>query len=583
VLLVGAVLLLAAVAWFALWQAERDADQVRLDAAAASLAATLRTDLDQLAAAAGDAAVAVSLLPELTEDTYADLLSVLAIEQRFPGVVGVSYVERVPRPELEDHLALRRRSDPGYTVVDDAGEDLLRLVAFSHPSTDNAAAIGVDLTARAETRAAADVAIDLGQPVLSNATRIVQFDQQEPGAVLHAPVPSTPGRRDASVALVFSTQGVAERLEPLPSGVAVLVTDTRSTVFPEVAVLGDAGPDPLLSDPIAVTVADATWQVQLAAAPAFTAPWTRRGSTAVALGGSVAALLVALLAFSLATRERLASQLVAERTAELSAVNDRLALSNAALADANRAKDEFLASVSHELRTPLTVIGGFSDSLRRVRPEDRDLERFLDPIDRNVHRLDTLVSDLLTLVSLDAGAVTPFREHVDLASVLPDASEVLAGLESSVQVDVGQGCIVSVDPRHLDRVVTNLLVNADRHGAPPFELSARQVGATVELAVRDHGAGIPPEEREALFERFARGDSSHSVAGTGLGLAIVRELVELNGGDVRYEDAAPGARFVVRLARPAAPLPRRSVARDRAGAGPGGRGVGAPEDGSVVR
>jgi signal transduction histidine kinase len=73
--------------------------------------------------------------------------------------------------------------------------------------------------------------------------------------------------------------------------------------------------------------------------------------------------------------------------------------------------------------------------------------------------------------------------------------------------------------------------------------SARVDGETVELSVRDHGPGLPPEVRERLFEEFAAGDSE----GVGLGLAIVRQLAEAHGGDVRYEDADPGARFIVTL------------------------------------
>jgi signal transduction histidine kinase len=245
---------------------------------------------------------------------------------------------------------------------------------------------------------------------------------------------------------------------------------------------------------------------------------------------------------------------VAERTAEVRTANAELAATNLELAAANnqleladRNKDDFLAAVSHELRTPLTVISGFVESLRRLRPTGDELEDLLQPIERNVHRLDGLVADLLTLVSLDAGALVPHPEPVRLADVMAQVARELAGLPSEVVlVQVEGDPVAMVDRGHLERMLVNLLTNADRHGEPPIEVAARQRDeGFVELAVRDHGAGIPEDEAEVVFERFTRAPSTQAVVGTGLGLTIVRELATLGGGGVVYSSAQPGARFTV--------------------------------------
>ena len=277
--------------------------------------------------------------------------------------------------------------------------------------------------------------------------------------------------------------------------------------------------------------------------------WWQQGSTFVVVGALVAAAVIAALVRRLVVRERAASELVELRTAELSALNDQLASANRALAAAGRSKDEFLAAVSHELRTPLTVISGFVEALVRIRGDDPELERYLDPIARNVGRLHGLVTDLLTLVGIDGGALTPVTSAVDLGEALEAAPHELAGLaDQLVVVRVPKGLFVEVDPAHFDRIVTNLLTNAVRHGAPPIEVTARDRGdGAAEVVVRDHGPGIPEDSVDEVFERFARGVQSASTPGTGLGLAIVRELIELNGGDVGYEPAEPGARFVIRL------------------------------------
>lgn len=508
----------------------------------------LSEQLSEVGAAVADAGVALRVLPDLDAAAFDEVMGALDLVSRFPGVISVNYVEVLARDDLDERLAELGDGGPPLEVLDDAGADVLRIVAFVHPDDDAARVLGLDLSGRDQSRDAAIRAGETGQPVLSEATQLVRLETDEPGAVIHAPVPAVAGRPEATVALSFSVQELVDGTELLPAGTALRLRDPASDAFSVLATVGafDPGARSATADVAAV---GRRWEVDVVLAPGASAPWWRRASAGVAVAGLVAAVLVFFLVRALVARERLASALVAERTAELSAVNDRLAMSNAALADAGRTKDEFLAAVSHELRTPLTVISGFADSLRRMHGDDPELARFLDPIDRNVRRLDTLVGDLLTLVSLDAGAVTPFRERIDLALVLPEAPTVLAGLEGPVDVAVQPGSVVTADPRHLDRVLTNLLVNAQRHGVAPFELHAAPSGDVVEIHVRDHGGGIPHEGREVLFERFARGEHSRSVAGTGLGLAIVRELIELNGGDVRYEDAQPGARFVLRLPR----------------------------------
>jgi signal transduction histidine kinase len=111
-----------------------------------------------------------------------------------------------------------------------------------------------------------------------------------------------------------------------------------------------------------------------------------------------------------------------------------------------------------------------------------------------------------------------------------------------------------VDEEHLQRMVTNYLVNSLRYGAPPVTVRACRVGADVEVRVLDRGLGVPEEFRARVFDKFARGDKrlSRDNQGTGLGLAIVRGLARAAGGDAWYEPNEPsGASFGLRL--PAAP------------------------------
>lgn len=111
--------------------------------------------------------------------------------------------------------------------------------------------------------------------------------------------------------------------------------------------------------------------------------------------------------------------------------------------------------------------------------------------------------------------------------------------------------MVWADPLRLEQILVNLIINAQRHGQPPIEVTASEHSDGVRIAVHDHGSGVPAEAQPGLFERFTASDTAP--ASVGLGRWIIRQLVQAHGGTVSYEDAQPGARFVVRLpARPQA-------------------------------
>lgn len=525
----------------------------RLERAAEDVVTTVDQELGRLVDLAADLAISLSLVDRLDAGAYAALLDRYDLERRFPALNGVSFIDRVRRDEVLEVLRRRAPGGPDLVLREDGGEGTVRPVTMSYPLERNRAVLGVDLTSRPESRVAHDGAIRTGGPVLSDLTQIVQLPVGEPGAVLHLPVPLPgEGQAGATVALVLSVQDLLEGLDPVPADVEVRLLEPTSAVFPDPVVLPAAAPAGDRTARVAGVAPGQDWVVEVAATAAFVQPLARRGSTLLVVGGVIVALLVGFLAHSLAGRERLATALVAERTAqltdanrELAAANRELGVANVRLEEADRSKDDFLAAVSHELRTPLTVIGGFVESLRRLQPTGSDLASMLDPVDRNVRRLDVLVGDLLTLVSLDAGAVAVHPEAVHLAEVLPDAARELAGLSpTQVRVEVMGDPVACVDRAHLERILANLLVNADRHGRPPIELHARaRDGHVVELCVRDHGPGIREDQLEVVFERFRREPGKPAVTGTGLGLAIVRELATLAGGAITYEHADPGARF----------------------------------------
>lgn len=258
-------------------------------------------------------------------------------------------------------------------------------------------------------------------------------------------------------------------------------------------------------------------------------------------------------------RRRIASE--RERTmAALGDANRQLEKANVELVRGAEQQAQFLAITAHELRTPLSVILGSADSLATQLHEMDDAERTetVQAMRSSAARLRRLLADLLAAARLEAGVMQLQKQPVDLASVLDDAAISALALypNADIQVSGERGARAIGDADRLSQMVENLLVNAIRYGAGPIELRAGRPNADqVCIEVRDHGGGIPAEQEPTLFERFATGTRS----GTGLGLFIVRELARAHGGGARYENAHPGARFIVTLPAPGTAAPAVSA------------------------
>ncbi|HEX8720649.1 MAG TPA: PAS domain S-box protein, partial [Pyrinomonadaceae bacterium] len=230
--------------------------------------------------------------------------------------------------------------------------------------------------------------------------------------------------------------------------------------------------------------------------------------------------------------------------------------------EANRLKDEFLATVSHELRTPLTAILGWAHMLRTGQFAGESAAAAFETIERNARTQSQLIDDLLDVSRVITGKLRIDVRPVDPNSFIDAAVESVRpaaearGVRLQKVVDTGV-VTVSGDPVRLQQVVWNLLSNAikftPRGGR--VRVTMQRVESQVEISVEDNGAGIAPEFLPHVFDRFRQADqkTTRRHGGLGLGLSIVRHLVELHGGAVRAESEGEGhgATFTVTL--PVAP------------------------------
>jgi signal transduction histidine kinase len=205
----------------------------------------------------------------------------------------------------------------------------------------------------------------------------------------------------------------------------------------------------------------------------------------------------------------------------------------------------FLAEASHDLRTPVAGVIATADSLLRDDPDRAERERRLVAMVREARRAGRLVDDLLLMARLDGAdpAAELRRQPVDLAAVAEDVAAGQRLLGADVRA-VTEPALVEGDPGQLTRVLTNLADNARREAAHVL-LTVRRYDSQVVVEVIDDGPGVPPAERDRVFERFVRLEAGPGR--NGLGLPIARAVARAHGGDLTCEDAPYGARFVLRV------------------------------------
>ena len=243
---------------------------------------------------------------------------------------------------------------------------------------------------------------------------------------------------------------------------------------------------------------------------------------------------------------------IEERTAELRLLNEELA-------DANRAKDVFLATLSHELRTPLTPVVGWIKLLRNGTLDATGVAQALDAIERNAWLQSRLIDDLLDTSRIATGKLHFEPQPTDLNMAVKAAVDTVLASAASRNVDLtvrlsSYPIIVRGEPVRLQQIIWNLISNAIKFTDPGGRVSVHTEvnGSDASVIVEDSGVGIDPEFLPHVFDRFRQADGSTSrvYGGLGLGLAIAHALTKMHGGTLRVESEGKGmgARFILRLA-----------------------------------
>jgi len=250
------------------------------------------------------------------------------------------------------------------------------------------------------------------------------------------------------------------------------------------------------------------------------------------------------------------------------------------LEELSAVQQRFVSDVSHELRTPLTTVRMAAEVLHEAREDfDPVAARSAELLQKELDRFEALLTDLLEISRFDAGAAVLNLEEADLRDLVHRVVEANAPLaetnNTEITVHTRGEAKAEVEPRRIERILRNLLVNAIEHSeGHPIDIFIESDDVAVAIAVRDHGVGFQASQARQVFHRFWRGDVSRAraVGGTGLGLSIAMEDANLHGGWLTaWGRPAMGAQFRLTLPRKAgtfletSPLPL--VPRDLVGPG----------------
>jgi two-component system, sensor histidine kinase len=240
-----------------------------------------------------------------------------------------------------------------------------------------------------------------------------------------------------------------------------------------------------------------------------------------------------------------------------------LAIQAAELREADRRKDEFLATLAHELRNPLAPIRTGLDVLKRA-PDEAAAARTREMMDRQLIHMVRLIDDLLDVSRITRGKIELQKAPITLRAAIESAVEasrphIEAGRHRLSVSLVGDQQAFMADPTRLAQVVSNLLSNAAKYSPSGglIQIDAQHDGAEVAIKVRDNGVGILPDKLSEIFEMFSQVNRTldRAQGGLGIGLALVRRLTEMHGGTVTAQSDGPnrGSTFTVRI--PAVPSP----------------------------
>lgn len=562
-------------------RSERAADLAAFESEANRTTEVIRERVDTTITLLQGAAGLLAASQRVEPEEFSAYVRHLRLRERYPGILGVGYSERVPASDKD-----RRERDlqtaglPGFRVWPVGARSEYHAIVYLEPMDErNAAAIGYDMHTDPVRREAMNRAwVEGGVAASGRVTLVQEIDsQRQSGFLIYIPVyrggilPDTQeGRRRDLLGFVYAPLRVADLLQGVRgTGERKLDYELFDDSVPSSSSLLRSTHEPgiesgELRTVRTMTVGGREWRIDFAARPTS--------------GSSRRDLVPWLAALCVATSALLAwiawAQSKARQDAEASAEERRLGAvalqaseqrareraellqeAHAELRNADQRKDEFLAVLAHELRNPLAPIRSSLEILR-LAPEGPVADRAREIMARQVQHMVRLIDDLLDVSRISRGKIKLQKQRIRVLDVVRTAVEtsrptIEARSHRLELCPVDPDIVLELDEARMVQVLTNLLNNAANYtpAGGEIRLSVESEADTVRISVRDTGIGIAADQLTHIFEMFRQLERSPAGGGLGIGLSLSARLVELHGGRIEARSEGPnqGSEFVIVL------------------------------------
>jgi len=501
----------------------------------------------------------------VTRPEFSAYVDRLDLQERYPGIQGIGFTAHEPRERAAQFIErMRGEGFEDFRLWPENDEPVVDAIIYLEPLDErNRAAIGYNMATEPTRREAMHRARDTGLAAASGMVTLVQEidERKQAGFLIYVPiyrVPQPPatisGRREQLRGFIYSPFRAGDLFEGIFGDVEPRIDFTiyDGATAPD-KVLYDSSPnrrpgyEPRFSTEETMEVAGRQWVLKFETRPEFDAASSRSQILFILIGG----ILFSAALFWVSLRQ-------ARARAEAVALFEEAQQHRRAAEEANRTKDDFLATVSHELRTPMASIVGWSSLLAEGDLPPEEVQMAIQAIHRSSRVQSELIDDLLDLSRISSGKLDVNPTAVDLRELVRTAVHSIhhTAAEKRLPVDLespGETVLVWGDPKRLSQIFLNLLSNAVKFTDEGF-VRARIVpsGDKVLIEIEDTGIGLDPDFIPHLFERFKQADASSGRihGGLGIGLSIVRHLVELHGGTVEAESPGLGKGSTFRVTLP---------------------------------